>query len=156
MIAVTVHVVRDPSLAPRCRGWWHSWRTRRPGRRGSQSAAAGRTLSAGISPTAVGADTLSAGVEQRELQRRQCFVYASGDASHAISDGGAGIGEIADQHSEYLLAWPGFSRESTESAPGDAAGGAVIGAVGLPNPLTGARAGLQSVSREETARGDKL
>ena len=77
----------------------------------------------------VGAHRLPAGVERRELQRRQSLVYAFGNASHAISDGGARIGEIADQHLEDLLAWPGFSRESTESAPGDAAGGAVIGAV---------------------------
>ena len=43
--------------------------------------------------------------------------------------GGAGIGEVADQHPEHLLVRPGFSRETTERAPGDAAGGAVVGSV---------------------------
>jgi hypothetical protein len=61
----------------------------------------------------VGTHRLSAGVERCELQRGQRFVYAFGDALHAIADGWARLGEITDQHPKYLLVWPGFSREST-------------------------------------------
>ena len=56
-------------------------------------------------------------------------LHALGDALHAIADRGAGIGEVADEHAEHLLVRPGLPRERTERAPGDAAGGAVVGAV---------------------------
>jgi hypothetical protein len=52
-----------------------------------------------------------------------------GDAPHAIADGGARLGEVTDQHPEYVLVRPGFSREGTKSTPGDAAGGTVVGSV---------------------------
>ena len=45
------------------------------------------------------------------------------------ADGGARIGEVTDQHPAHLLVRPGFSREITKSAPGDAAGGAIVGPV---------------------------
>jgi hypothetical protein len=53
-------------------------------------------------------------------------VYAFRDALHAIADGWARLGKVTDEYPEYLLVRPVFSRESTKSAPGDAAGGAVI------------------------------
>ena len=56
-------------------------------------------------------------------------MHAFGDALHAIADGGARLGEIADQHPEHLLVRPGLAREITESTTGDAAGHAVVGSV---------------------------
>src|SRR5207253_8265325 len=54
----------------------------------------------------VSAHRLSPSVQRREVQRRQPFVYAFGDALHAIADGGTEIGEITDEYPAYLLVRP--------------------------------------------------
>ena len=71
---------------------------------------------------------------------------AFGDALHALADGGAWIGEVTDQHPAHLLVRPGFSREITERAPGDAARAAIVGPIER-------RAGQRIDQRQSRDRG---
>ena len=53
-------------------------------------------------------------------------MHPFGNPLHAVLDGGARSGEVADQHPQHLLTRPVFPSKSNKRAPGDLAGGAVV------------------------------